>query len=119
MGYYYMKGSTTTIPISLQPGYKYILKHFYATVTGTSTANSSLTFAKNSNDDTILVSIASTDTVLTVHGSIDYNNSGASGVNSNPYLSAKFEFTIDDPPALYITNNGSVSWEMTLEEMIA
>ena len=119
MGYYYMKGTTTTIPITLQPGYVYILRHFHAQATGTSTAVSSLEFAKNSNNDTILFGIASTSTDLTVYGSIDYSNSGASGVNTNPYLASRFEFNADDLPVLSITNNGSVSWEMTLEEVIA
>jgi len=119
MGYYYLAGTGETIPITLQPGYVYILRHFNAQVTGTSTAVSSLQFAKNNNNDTVLLNIASSSTVLTVYGSIDYANSGPSGVNSNPYLASKFEFTADDLPVLYITNNGSVSWEMTLEEMIA
>ena len=119
MGYYYMKGSTTTIPITLQPGYKYVLKHFYAAITGTSTAFTSLTLAKNSNNDTVLVDIATTSTSLSVYGSIDYNNSGVSGVNTSPYLASRFELTPEDPPVLYITNNGTVSWEMTLEEEIA
>lgn len=114
-----MTGTTTTIPISLQPGYKYILRHFSANVTGTSSAVSSLTFAKNSNNDIVLVNMASTSTSLTVYAAIDYNNSGVSGVNSAPYLASDLEFTVDDPPILYITNNGSVSWKMTLEEVIA
>jgi len=119
MGYYYLTGTGETIPITLQPGYVYILRHFHAQVTGTSTAVSSLFFTKNSPNDIVLVSIASTSTVLTVYGSIDYSNSGVSGVNTNPYLASQFEFTLDDLPVLYITNNGSVSWEMTLEERIA
>jgi len=119
MGYYHMTGTGETIPITLQPGYVYILRHFHAQVTGTSTAVSSLIFAKNNNNDIVLSNIASTSTVLTVYESIDYNNSGVSGVNTNVYLASKFEFTSDDLPVLYITNNGSVSWEMTLEERIA
>ena len=119
MGYYYMTGTGETIPITLQPGYKYILRHFWASATGTSTADSSLQLAKNSGNDIVLVNISSTSTVLTVYGFIDYSNSWTSGVNSNVYLVSPFEFTTDDPPVLTIVNNGSISWKMTLEELIA
>lgn len=119
MGYYYMTGTDETIPITLQVGYRYILRHFWASATGTSTLDTTLQFVKNSSNDVVLVNISSTSTDLTVYGVIDYDNAGASGVNSAAYLASPFEFTVDDPPELIITNNGSVSWKMTLEEVIA
>ena len=119
MGLIKIKYSNLTTGTVLKPpeGYKWIVKWIEATVTGTSTANSSLIVGIPSNNYLILLSIASTSTSTTVSGQSGYASGSASGVNVTFTGENVTDYTAGLD--LDVTNNGTVILYILIEEVPA
>lgn len=98
-------------------GYKWIVRLILATVTGTSTANSSLVVGIPTINYLVLLSIASTSTSTTVNGQSGPVSQSVSGVNVtfNDYPETSSETGLD----LALTNNGSIDIFILVDEVPA
>jgi hypothetical protein len=106
-----------TASATLKPpeGYKWKVQWIEASVTGTSTAVSSLTVGIPSNNYLVLLDIASTSTNTTVSGQSGF----VSGSNSNPNVGFTGENVCDYTTGLdlAVTNNGKVVLYILIEEV--
>lgn len=95
-------------------GYRWKLISATASVTGTATDDSVVTFSlrrlDQSSNNLILLTVTSTSTVLTVFGALE--TAGA----ANSVLYHPIVMTAADYIYVNVTNNGSVNWTLTFEE---
>lgn len=97
--------------------YKWKVKYILASVTGTSTSNSSLVVGIPGNNYLTLLSIASTSTETTVGGQSGPVSQSVSGVNVT--FDGEIETSSEKGLDLIMTNNGSISLELLVDEVIA
>lgn len=115
MGKYYITGSTSQV-IKPQPGYSWRVINLNGTVTGTATADSTLLITKNvANAPPYLLNLTSTSTVLTVSGASD----DVAGNGGSNYILQNVIITNLDGLAVGVTNNGSISYQIEVEEFIS
>lgn len=117
MGLIKIKYSNLTTDTTLKPpeGYKWIVKWIEASVTGTSSANSSLIVAIPDNNFLILLDIASTSTSTTVSGQSGFVSGSTAGANVGFTGNNETDYTsgLD----LDVTNNGTVALIILIEEV--
>ena len=117
MGLIKIKYSNLTTGTVLKPpeGYKWIVKWIEATVTGTSTSNSSLIVAIPGNNFLTLLDIASTSTTTTVSGQSGFVSGSVAGANVD--FTGNNETDYSSGLDLDVTNNGTVVLVMLIEEV--
>lgn len=107
-------GSQTNIGPG-EMGYSWKVLAIAASLTGTSTADSSIEITVVINGTSIaLMGLSTSSTVLTTNGAL----LGISGSSNNPqgYLASPLILSGSTSISISVTNNGSVSWAIMVEE---
>lgn len=119
MGLILIEFSNVAATESLCPasGYKWKVKYILAQVTGTSTADSSLTVGIPGIDVLTLLSISSTSTSTTVSGQAGPVSGTAAGANVG--FTGEIETTSDEGLYLEVINNGTVEVRILVDEVPA